>query len=120
MQGATHGQPVIWEVDVSPLECERLGLPESECQRNGPARRVAPAARRPQDGACLIEVQWGGGVAESLGGRVDQSGDIAVDPSALHGDLEGPGDDPVRPQDGRGGESFGKEVGVEAFEMLGL
>src|SRR3954466_13498189 len=70
----------------------------AELRTRAAASRTARASSRAAPGgraAGLLEVERGGDVAGPLRGWVDQAGDIARNVTALDGDGEGAGQDPV-------------------------
>nr|WP_245753770.1 hypothetical protein [Geodermatophilus ruber] len=118
MDAAPDHEGVVEQVDVLPLQRERLGLAQAEGQGDGPACRVAHGGGRFKDGAGFAEVQGGGQVARLLRGRVDQGGDVAGDVAALDGDGQGPGQDPVMPEHRGGGVAVVQQGRVQPVEVL--
>nr|WP_231486492.1 hypothetical protein [Candidatus Blastococcus massiliensis] len=114
-----HGESACERVDVLPLQRQGFGLSEAEGESDGPAGGVADVRGGSQDGARLAEVEGGGDVARALCGRVDEGGDVAGHVSALDGDGERPGQNPVVAQHGGGGVAGVEERGVELVEVLG-
>nr|WP_254781562.1 hypothetical protein [Modestobacter sp. DSM 44400] len=119
VDAAPHRESAGEQVNVLPLQRQRLGLPQAERQGDGPAGGVAHVLGRGQDGAGLAEVHGGGDVALLLGGRVDQGRDVAGDVAALHGDGERAGQDAVLAQHGGGGVAVVEQRGVQLVEVLG-
>jgi hypothetical protein len=77
VDAAPDREGVVEQVDVLPLQRERLGLPQAEGEGDGPAGGVANLSGGFQDGAGLVEVEGCGQVARPLGWRVDEAGDVA-------------------------------------------
>ncbi|HWB66832.1 MAG TPA: hypothetical protein VG708_08395 [Mycobacteriales bacterium] len=119
LQRAAHPQYAGVEVDVRPLQAERLALPEPKGEGDRPAGRVPPPGRG-------VEYSAGLGRAERLDllpvdtGRVDQGGDVAGDPAAAVRDLQRPRDDPVHLQHAGRCHPVVMAGPVERFQMFGL
>ncbi|MCO7219575.1 hypothetical protein NH342_07080 [Klenkia sp. PcliD-1-E] len=107
------------QVDVLPLQGQRLGLPQAEGESDGPAGRVPRVSGRGQDGAGLAEVEGGGDVALLLRRWVDEGDDVAGDVTPLDGDGQRPGQDPVLAQDRGGGVTVVEHRRVERVQVLG-
>ena len=78
------------EIDVLPPESERLALPEPQGQGDAPPGTITPRCSQPADAQRFIEGQWLNLIVAGRRG-VNKSGDIAGNVSALHGNLERPG-----------------------------
>nr|WP_083606480.1 hypothetical protein [Geodermatophilus obscurus] len=119
VDAAPHGERAGEQVDVLPLQRQRLGLAQAEGEGDGPAGGVAHAGSGVQHGAGLAEVEGGGDVAGALGGWVDEGGDVARDVPALDGDGQRPGQNAVVAQHGGGGVAVVQQGGVELVEVFG-
>jgi hypothetical protein len=95
VDAAPHGQRVVEQVDVLPLQRQGLGLPQAQGEGDRPAGGVADLRGGFEDGAGLLEVEGGGDVPGPLRRRIDQGGDVVRHVTALDGDGEGAGKDPV-------------------------
>jgi hypothetical protein len=90
METATDREPTNDEVDVAPLQCERLRLTQPERKRDGPTRRVAPTFSGGKHALAFVDVERLGCLRSLLAWRFDERGDVARDAITLHRDLECP------------------------------
>ncbi len=119
MKTSSYGQLAGIEVDVAPLESERFGLPQAECQGDRPTGSVPPPLGSDEHLMALTDVQRHRRLSPALLRRVHQSRHVARNPLTLHRDLQRAMQNTMHAQDSRGRSAAGQHFRIQLLEVLG-
>lgn len=96
------GQRSGVQVDVLSAKTKGFTLAQPKSEGDAPAGAIALRCGEPDDAQRLVGGQWLDFVVAGRG-SIDQGGDVARHVAALHGDLQGAGQDAVNLEHGRRG-----------------
>src|SRR5215472_2884273 len=105
------------QIDVLPPKTKGFTLAQPKCEGDTPAGAVSPRCNQPDDAQRLVKGQRFDFVVTG-GGGINEGGYVARDISALHGDLEGAGQDAVNLEHSSRRQTLGFQPCVEALDVL--